>query len=234
MNERKTAVITGANRGIGLEICRQLGQKGFHVILTARSETAGLRARNKLMEEGLHVSFYTLDVSNESSIRQFASRFDEDERTVDVLVNNAAIYYDTEHEASNPDFELVDAALQTNVIGPWKLTTALLPCLLRSSAARIVNVSSEAGAISQMGGGTPAYSMSKAALNVLTIKLAAELRDSGIKVNSVCPGWVRTDMGGPGAPRSVAQGAAGIVWAATLENDGPTGGFFRDGQPISW
>ena len=234
MNRIRTAIVTGANRGIGLEVCRQLAQQGYHVILTARNETQGLKVRDKLLKENLQVSFRHLDVSSSDSIRAFATRLDEDERTIDVLVNNAAIYYDSENEARDPDFEKAEKAFRTNVMGPWRLSVALLPCLLRSEAARIVNVSSGAGALKGMQGGTPAYSMSKAALNVLTIKLAAELIQDGIKVNSVCPGWVRTDMGGPGAPRSVEEGASGIVWAATLPSDGPTGGFFRDGKPIEW
>ena len=234
MSKYRTAVVTGANRGIGFEVCRQLAKLGFHVLLTARNEAAGLKARDKLMNEGLQVSFYKLDVCDERSINQFAARLEEQEKSIQVIVNNAAIYYDSDNRATDPDFDKAEAAIQTNVFGPWRLTTALLPLMESADNPCIVNVSSGSGALSGMGGGTPAYSMSKAALNVLTIKLAAELRDSGIKVNSVCPGWVRTDMGGTAAPRSVEQGAAGIVWAATLPADGPTGGFFRDGEPISW
>jgi NAD(P)-dependent dehydrogenase (short-subunit alcohol dehydrogenase family) len=150
-----------------------------------------------------------------------------------VLVNNAAILYDTWQRGVDADLDQVREAFETNLLGAWRVTQACLPLLRRSSAARIVNVSSGAGALHDMGGGTPAYRTSKAALNALTRILAAELRGERILVNAVCPGWVATDMGGAGG-RPVQQGAAGIVWAATLPDDGPTGGFFRDQRPIAW
>lgn len=150
-----------------------------------------------------------------------------------MLVNNAAILYDTWQHAVDAALGVVHEALETNTLGPWRMTQALLPLLRRSRQARIVNVSSEAGSLAGMQGGTPAYSLSKAALNALTRMLAAELRGAGILVNAVCPGWVATDMGGSGG-RPVAEGAAGIIWAATLPDDGPSGGFFRDGKPLPW
>jgi len=152
---------------------------------------------------------------------------------LDVLVNNAAILYDTWQRGVDADLDQVREAFETNLLGAWRVTQAVLAHLRDSPAARIVNVSSGAGALHDMGGGTPAYRTSKAALNALTRILAAELRGDRILVNAVCPGWVATDMGGAGG-RPVAQGAAGIVWAATLPDDGPTGGFFRDQRPIDW
>ena len=151
----------------------------------------------------------------------------------DILVNNAAILYDTGARAVTADLGTVRRAVETNVLGAWPTAQALLPLLRRSPRGRIVNVSSEAGSIRGMTGGTPAYAVSKAALNALTRLLAGELRRDRILVNAVCPGWVATDMGGPGG-RPVSDGAAGIVWAATLPDDGPTGGFFRDGRPLPW
>ena len=151
----------------------------------------------------------------------------------DVLVNNAAILYDTGARAVTADLGTVRRAMETNVLGAWATAQALLPLLRRSPHGRIVNVSSEAGSIGGMTGGTPAYAVSKAALNALTRLLAGELRRDRILVNAVCPGWVATDMGGAGG-RPVSDGAAGIVWAATLPDDGPTGGFFRDGRPLPW
>lgn len=150
-----------------------------------------------------------------------------------MLVNNAAITYDTWQRASTADLDVVRQAAETNLYGPWRLTQALLPLLRESAHPRIVNVSSEAASLTNMGGGTPAYTSSKVALNALTRMLAAELRTDRILVNAVCPGWVATDMGGPGG-RPVPEGAASVVWAATLPDGGPTGGFFRDGRPLPW
>ncbi|MDQ3943981.1 MAG: SDR family NAD(P)-dependent oxidoreductase, partial [Actinomycetota bacterium] len=152
---------------------------------------------------------------------------------VDAVVNNAAIHYDSWQRAATADLAVVQEALDTNLFGAWRVTLAFLPLLRQSGHGRIVNVSSEAGSLASMGGGTPAYSVSKAGLNALTRTLAGELRGSGILVNAVCPGWVATDMGGPGG-RPVADGAASVIWAIDLPDDGPTGGFFRDGRPLAW
>jgi NAD(P)-dependent dehydrogenase (short-subunit alcohol dehydrogenase family) len=152
---------------------------------------------------------------------------------LDVLINNAAITYDTWQRPSTADLDVVREAAETNLYGPWRLVQALLPLLRASEHPRVVNVSSEAGSLASMGAGTPAYSVTKAALNALTRMLAADLRSDRVLVNAVCPGWVATDMGGPGG-RPVSEGAAGVVWAATLPDDGPTGGFFRDGRPLPW
>ena len=154
---------------------------------------------------------------------------------LDVLVNNAGINYDTWQTAENADVDgTVMETITTNLLGPWRLCQAFLPLLRKSKAARIVNVSSESGSLAHMDAGPPAYQVTKAALNALTRTLAGELRQARILVNAVCPGWVATDMGGAGAPRSLEEGAAGIVWAATLPQTGPTGGFFRDGKPLPW
>ena len=157
----------------------------------------------------------------------------KDFRRLDVLVNNAAVHYDTWQSGVDADLEVVREALETNVIGAWRTAQACLPLLRRSPHGRLVNVSSGAGSLAGMGAGAPAYSVSKAALNAMTRILAAELRDHGLLVNAVCPGWVATDMGGAGG-RPVEQGAASVMWAVTLADDGPTGGFFRDGRPVEW
>ena len=216
------AVVTGANRGIGLEVVRQLAARGYDVVLGSRDLERGRAAA-----AGLDVTVRQLDVTDPDSVAQLALD------RCDVLVNNAAIHYDTWQRAPAADLGVVEEALQANLLGAWRMVEAVLPLLRRSPHARIVNVSSGAGSITTMGSGAPAYSVSKAALNALTRLLAADLRADGILVNSVCPGWVATDMGGAGG-RPVAEGAAGIVWAATLPDDGPTGGFFRDGRPITW
>jgi NAD(P)-dependent dehydrogenase (short-subunit alcohol dehydrogenase family) len=161
-----------------------------------------------------------------------AERVTRETGRVDVVVNNAAILYDSWARARTADLSEVQQALDTNLFGAWRVTQALLPLLERSPHPRVVNVSSEAGSLASMSGGTPAYSVSKAALNALTRLLAGELRARRVLVNAVCPGWTDTDMGGGGRP--VAEGAAGVVWAATLPDDGPTGGFFRDGEPVPW
>jgi NAD(P)-dependent dehydrogenase (short-subunit alcohol dehydrogenase family) len=220
------AVVTGANRGIGLEVSRQLAGLGLTVVLTARSLGKAEAAAASL---GPNIRPYALDVSDRSSIARFAS----DVGAVDVLVNNAAINYDTWERAATVDLDFVRSTLETNLFGAWELTQALLQALRASRHGRVVNVSSGAGSLTEMGGGTPAYSLSKASLNAVTRMLAAELRSDRILVNAVCPGWVATDMGGAGG-RPVSEGAAGIVWAATLPDDGPTGGFFRDRRPVPW
>ncbi|TDD14272.1 SDR family oxidoreductase [Actinomadura sp. KC06] len=218
------SLVTGANRGIGLEVCRQLAERGHEVLLGARSPEAAERAAKEVGATPLR-----LDLTSSADIEGAAAEIGH----LDVLVNNAAITYDTWQRASAADLSVVREATETNLYGPWRLTQALLPHLRRSGHGRIVNVSSGVASLTDMGGGTPAYTVSKVALNALTRMLAAELRPDGILVNAVCPGWVATDMGGPGG-RPVAEGAAGIVWAATLPDDGPTGGFFRDGRPLPW
>lgn len=229
----RVALVTGGNRGIGLEVCRQLGQRGFVVILSARSEEKARAAAEPLRRSGSEVRAQRLDVADEESVRAAAAAVERSTGRLDVLINNAAILYDTWQDAADADLDQVRAAFETNTLGPWRVTQAFLPLLRRSRRGRIVNVSSGAGALSSMDGGAPAYALSKIALNALTLMLAAQLKPARILVNAVSPGWVATDMGGAGG-RPVADGAAGIVWAATLPDDGPTGGFFRDGKPIPW
>lgn len=227
------ALVTGANRGLGRETARQLAQRGMHVILTSRSE-AGREAAAALKGEGLDVIFHQLDVSDGQSIAEAVEFVAETYGRLDVLINNAGIHYDTFQNTMTADFSIVEEAIRVNTLGPWRLSKAFYPLLRQSAAGRIVNVSSSSGSFADSWPGTPAYSLSKAALNMLTLKMGADLKDDGILVNAVCPGWVRTDMGGPEAPRNVTQGAASIIWPAFLPDNGPTGGFFRDGEPVSW
>jgi NAD(P)-dependent dehydrogenase (short-subunit alcohol dehydrogenase family) len=230
----RVALVTGANRGIGLEVVRQLALLGFTTLLGARDARKGEEAAGSLRPNGLKVIPVQLDVTDEQSIDAAKHTIEEQFGKLDVLVNNAAILYDSWQRAESANFDTVREAFETNTLGPWRMCQAFIPLLRRSKHARIVNVSSESGSLADMGGGTPAYSVSKAALNVLTRKLADELRASHILVNSVCPGWVATEMGGPDAPRNVEEGAASVIWAATLPDNGPTGGFFRDGEPLAW
>jgi NAD(P)-dependent dehydrogenase (short-subunit alcohol dehydrogenase family) len=229
MSEVNTVtLVTGGNRGIGREVCRQLAARGHAVLLTARrAEEAEAAAR------AVGASALRLDVTDPASVSDAVAAVTDRYGKLDVLVNNAAISYDTWQRATTADLGVVREAAETNVYGPWLMAERFLPLLRASDHPRIVNVSSEGGSLASMTGGTPAYSVTKAALNAVTRMLAADLRPEGILVNSVCPGWVATDMGGPGG-RPVADGAAGIVWAATLPDDGPTGGFFRDGRPVPW
>lgn len=223
------ALVTGANRGIGFEVVRQLASLGMTVILGARDLEKGIAAAEQLTSEGLKVLPHQLDVSSQASIDQLAAQVEE----LDILINNAGILYDTWQKPSTADLDVVREAFETNTFGAWRMCKTFIPIIRRSEHGRIVNVSSEAGSLVSMGGSTPAYSTSKVALNALTRMLAAELRGTKILVNSVCPGWVATEMGGEGG-RPVEQGAASVVWAATLADDGATGGFFRDGKPLPW
>jgi NAD(P)-dependent dehydrogenase (short-subunit alcohol dehydrogenase family) len=227
------AVVTGANRGLGLETSRQLAELGHTVILGSRDLAKGERAAARLAGEGIEVTPVELDVTDATTLSTLAERLDTEYGHIDAIINNAAIHYDSWQRALAVDFDVVHTAFETNVIGAWQTTLVLLPLLRRSEHGRIVNVSSGAGALTDMSGGAPGYKVSKTSLNALTRMWTAELAGERILVKSVCPGWVATDMGGPGG-RPVTEGAAGIVWAATLPDDGPTGGFFRDGQPIPW
>ena len=212
------ALVSGANRGIGLEVARELARDGHRVL-------AGTRSLDAMGDTGgLDITPVRLDVTDPGSIA--ALRLDD---SLEVLVNNAGVY--PGGRASRIDFDVVEETWQINALGAWRLAVAAIPHMGRG--ARIVNVSSGAGSLESMDASFPAYNVSKAALNAITCVLADDLRRDGILVNSVCPGWVRTDMGGRGASRSVEKGAASIVWAATLEQE-PTGGFFRDGRRIEW
>ena len=215
-------MVSGGNRGIGLAVVRDLAARGFTVIQGARDPDAA-----PAVDGDVHA--VRLDVTDGESIGALADGLAQ----ADVLVNNAAIAYDTWNRAATTDLDFVRDAFETNLFGAWALTQALLPQLRASAHGRIVNVSSGSGSLSSMGGGTPAYQVSKAALNALTRTLAGELRGDGILVNAICPGWVATDMGGGGG-RPVEDGAASVVWGAVLPDDGPTGGFFRDGRPLAW
>jgi NAD(P)-dependent dehydrogenase (short-subunit alcohol dehydrogenase family) len=231
MENRKmttVALVTGGNRGIGREVVRQLAGRGLDVLLTARSAAAAASAARPLNAEPL-----PLDVTDPASVAAAARWVSDRYGRLDVLVNNAAITYDTWQDAASADLAVVREAAETNLYGPWLMVQEFLPLLRASGHGRIVNVSSEAASLASMGSGTPAYTASKVALNALTRMLAAELRGDRILVNAVCPGWVATDMGGPGG-RPVAEGAASVVWAAVLPDDGPTGGFFRDAHPLPW
>jgi NAD(P)-dependent dehydrogenase (short-subunit alcohol dehydrogenase family) len=226
----KVALVTGGNRGIGLETARQLAELGLIVLIGVRDLAKGEAAAKRL---GGKVEAIALDVAAPEAAARAAAEVERRFGRLDILVNNAAIHYDPSARALRPDWTVIREAFETNVFGAWRVAAAFAPLLAASGRGRLVNVSSEGGSLASMGAGAPAYSTSKATLNALTRILAAELRGAGVLVNSICPGWVATDMGGPGG-RPVAQGAAGIVWAATLPDDGPTGGFFRDGKRLPW
>jgi NAD(P)-dependent dehydrogenase (short-subunit alcohol dehydrogenase family) len=232
-DERPVAVVTGANRGIGREVVRQLARAGYLVVLGARDDARGRAAAAELGGEAAGVVACGLDVADDASVRAAAQWVARELGGCDALVNNAAIDYDTDARATTADLDRIHRAMETNLYGAWRTALAFLPLLRRSPHPRLVNVSSGGGSISEMGAGTPAYSVSKAALNALTRILAAELRADRVLVNAVCPGWVATDMGGPGG-RPVEDGAASVVWAVLLGDDGPTGGFFRGGRPVAW
>jgi NAD(P)-dependent dehydrogenase (short-subunit alcohol dehydrogenase family) len=227
-DDGRVVVVTGANRGLGREIARQCAARGDTVVLGSRDLDAGRLAAREIGAVPM-----VLDVTDPDGLAAAAKEVDRAVGRVDVLVNNAAVHYDTDQTAVDVDLAVVREAIETNVLGAWQTTLALLPLLRRSAHPRVVMVSSEGGSLASMGGGTPAYSVSKAALNALTRVLAGDLRRDGVLVNAVCPGWTATDMGGAGG-RPVAEGARSVLWAVDLLDGGPTGTFTRDGHPLRW
>jgi len=233
LNQQKIALVTGANRGIGFATAEALLAEGYTVILTSRNDADGLEAMKRLGDYE-NCRYHLLNVDDAQSVEAVKEYVSEMFGRLDVLVNNAAINYDTWHDSVNADLEEVLKTLQTNLLGAWRMCQAFIPMMRRQKYGRIVNVSSGAGALGSMNGDAPGYSVSKAALNALTIQLAHTVEKDGILVNSVCPGWVRTRMGGSMAPRSPEKGAETIVWAAMLEDATLTGKFFRDKMVIDW
>lgn len=228
----RTALVTGANRGIGYEICRQLGRAGLDVVLTARSAEAGRQAAGRLAaRDGVEVRTEVLDVADPASVHRCAERLAAAGVAVDVLVNNAGTY-PTQRFLGMPEEVLADA-LQVHLLGAFRTCQAFVPGMVTRGYGRVVQVSSGGGALTDNIPGPPAYGIAKAALNALTLVVSAAVPRT-VKVNATCPGWVRTDMGGPAAPVSVEHGADTAVWLATLGADGPSGGFFRDRKPIPW
>ncbi|MGH3146396.1 MAG: SDR family oxidoreductase [Rubrobacter sp.] len=227
----RVALVSGGNRGIGLEVCRQLAWRGLTVVLGSRDEGSGVTAA-----EGLRgrISVRQLDVADAKSIDKVASYVEEEFGRLDVLVNNAGISNDEGQRGVGADLGRVREALEANLFGAWRLCEMAIPLMRRNGYGRIVNVSTGLAALEDMSGGSPGYRISKTSLNALTRILASELRGSGILVNAINPGWVQTAMGGSGAPRQVEEGADNLVWAATLPNNGPTGGFFQDRRPVPW
>ncbi len=228
------AVITGANRGLGLATCSALAERGYQVVLTSRDPEKGEAAVDELAVQGLRVAYHQLDAADPESIRQLGQSIEAQFGRVDVLVNNAALYLDEGVSVLDVPLDSIRSTFETNVFGPWLLCQAFVPGMVRQHYGRIVNVSSGAGQLSDMSDYAPSYSASKTALNALTRLVADAVQGSNVLVNAVDPGWVKTDMGGPNAPRSIQQGIDTILWLATLPDSGPTGGFFHDRKPIEW
>jgi NAD(P)-dependent dehydrogenase (short-subunit alcohol dehydrogenase family) len=231
---QKIALVTGGNRGIGFAVCKGLAQTGLQVILGSRDEQKGDKAAASLREQGLEVVTHQLDVTDPASIAALKAYVSKQYGRLDVLVNNAAVHLDSSKSFLNIPVDIVHLTFEINFYGALRLCQAFLPLMKEHQYGRVVNVSSDMGSLSKMGGRSGAYRTSKAAINALTCVIASEVQGYNIKVNTMSPGWVRTDMGGPSAPRSPEQGADTILWLATLPDDGPTGGFFKDRATLPW
>lgn len=237
-NTTKTALVTGANRGIGFAIARKLAELGISVLAGVRNEANAIAAGAAFEKLGFDVDPVVLDVTETAALPSVLTEIEQRHAPIDILVNNAAILIDGPGGFNASLFEMTDDTFrrtwETNVLGPTAIVRTLLPGMIARGYGRIVNMSSLAGQLSGMSSGFPAYRMSKAALNALTRIAAAEADIGDVKVNACSPGWVRTDMGGPDAPRSPEKGAETAVWLATLPSDGPTGGFFQDKTSVPW
>jgi NAD(P)-dependent dehydrogenase (short-subunit alcohol dehydrogenase family) len=233
-SEKRIALITGGNRGIGFEVCRQLGRRGYKVILTSRDAGKGQTAAAKLTGEGLEVIAHPLDVTSEESILALREFVVQKFHRLDVLVNNAGIYLDRDRSVMSLDRETLLQTLETNTFGALRMCQVFIPLMKKNHYGRVVNVSSGMGQHVNMRNMSAAYRLSKDALNALTQMLADSIQTDGVLVNACDPGWVRTDMGGRSAPRSLEQGADTIVWLATLPDGGPTGRLFADRKEAGW
>lgn len=235
MNPRRVVLVTGGERGLGFEIARQLGAKGMAVVIGARDEREGSAAADRLVGEGHVAGAMMLDVTDRATVDQLADAIRSEWGRLDVLVNNAGVLLDNAGDSAlRANLDTVRATLDTNFFGAWSVAQAVAPLMIENGYGRIVNISSTMGQLESMGFDSPGYRLSKAALNALTCMLAAELERENILVNSVEPGWVRTTMGGPDAPRSVEEGAATAVWLASLPDGSPTAGFYFDRRLIPW
>jgi NAD(P)-dependent dehydrogenase (short-subunit alcohol dehydrogenase family) len=238
----KIALVTGANRGIGFDISRQLATMGIHTLMGARDPEKGRAATERLSREDLDVEFIAIDVANPVRIQEAVDRIEQLYGRLDILVNNAGIAPDNGASVLDVPLETLEAALRTNTLGPLLLARACVRLMQRNNYGRIVNIASTMGSLTvmaeasdeQLAMKSPSYRLSKTALNAVTTLLAMELKGTPILVNSACPGWVRTDMGGDQAPLTPSEGADTPVWLATLPDNGPSGGFFRDRSPIPW
>lgn len=238
----KTALVTGGNKGIGFEVCRQLGKQGYHVILAGRDHQKVTQAACQLAAEGLNVTPLQLDVTSETDTQSAYAYIAEHFGRLDVLINNAGIMIDPSRHppdeegssAFHAKLDTIRKSLETNTLGAFRLCQKFVPLMMKNRYGRVVNVSSGMGQLSEMNGGWPGYRISKTALNAVTRIFSDEAQDNNVLINSVCPGWVKTDMGGEDAELSTAEGADTIVWLATLPDGGPTGGFFRERERIEW
>jgi NAD(P)-dependent dehydrogenase (short-subunit alcohol dehydrogenase family) len=234
VQDKQVALVTGANRGIGFELAKQLASIGYKVIMASRNRKKGSEAVQNLTALGLDVSFVAMDVADPESIRQAANTITETEGRLDVLVNNAGVYLDGHVRLLTMDPSILERTMSTNFFGSYHVIRSFIPLMEKRGYGRIINISSEYGAISEMSSqGVGAYKISKLALNALT-QLAATEANGDIKINAVCPGWVSSDMGGPSAPRTPKQAAESILWLATVGPEGPNGKFSRDGNQIEW
>ncbi|MFN8674170.1 MAG: SDR family oxidoreductase [Candidatus Sericytochromatia bacterium] len=230
----KVALVTGSNKGIGFEVVRQFAKKGYTVILTSRDEKKGQEAVTKLKNENLLVDYCVLEVSNSDSVTKAKNYIEEKYGKLDILVNNAGLLLDKNENVFTISEDLIKETMETNFYGALKVTQAFIPLMKKNNYGRIVNVSSGMGQLSDMGGGYTAYRVSKTALNALTKIMANDLRGSNILINTMCPGWVKTDMGGASATRTTEKGAETIVWLSELEENSYSGAFFRDKKEIEW
>jgi NAD(P)-dependent dehydrogenase (short-subunit alcohol dehydrogenase family) len=238
-NGKRISVVTGANRGLGLGVAEELASQGHLVVMTGRDAGAVKSEADKLYEKGLDVVSHQLNVKDDVSINRLARYLHDEIGGVDVLVNNAGVLLDgggigTKASVLTPEYDKIRETMEVNVYGALKVANSIIPMMKDRGGGRIVNVSSGLGRLSDMAGGYPGYRISKAAINAVTRMLSAELDGSGILVNSASPGWVRTDMGGPNATRSIEEGIDTIVWLANLPGDGPSGGFFHDRNQTDW
>lgn len=230
--QERVAVVTGANRGIGFEIARQLAQRGVHVVITARSEARGKEAIEKLRLQGLTVSFFPLDVTSDASTAALAEYLQTTFGRLDILVNNAGVALDKWVPSLDVTMDVFMRTYETNVFGVMRVSKALIPLMKKHGYGRVVNLSSNLGSLEKMGGFTIAYRSSKTAVNAITRVLAAEHKHDDLLINAMCPGWVKTELGGDDAPRTAEEAADGAIWLATLPTGGPTGGFFQDRKPF--